>query len=795
MLKSHLKFALRNLIKHPLYSMINLGGLSIGIAASFVLLIYSQREMSCDRQFRDAGRIVRIGTDFFNMGGFATSQPMLRDLLQTTCKEVQYATSLDKASIEIPVRLSAQERAFKDIYPYYTDANFFSVFSWQASAGSIPSKGLGPGEVILSESYARKFFGNESPVGKTLFIGKENTPSTVVAVLKDGFERSHLTPSVILPQPADATTGNPNTWNSAAVYNYVKLRPEGSIAGLSRWTDRLIDRVVYPASHDAISFKQWKEGSTAVKFIIQPLTDIYFQSDLKFELSPGGSLTQVRLLGAISIFLILLAIINYVNLVTARSSVRSREIGFKKTLGASRFDLARQILIESVLFSFLAMIIACGLIQVILFIYQSVTGTPLTGPIPLLLSHYFLLAVFSLLVGIISGIYPAFYLTARKSWLSIRSDKVIPGKGAPLIRNALVLVQFTIAAALIFVSFVIYGQLHYMKNKDKGFRAEGVVLIENADALQGGATAFQLLIEQQSQVISTSFCNRIPGGRNIWMYTYRSPSMKTDLSLPTFPVDDQYLSTMGMHLNAGRNFNRHLVSDTNSLILNESAVAALGLFDPIGATINGSEKVIGVVKDFNYASLKEKIGPVILRFNPAGNVLAIKVRGGHVNAFLEWLKGTGKEFMPDGSLSVTFLDDNFAKLAENERQLGHAITFFTILAILLATLGLTGLTLFTIERRIKEIGIRKVLGARTRDILGLMSKDFLRIVTIASLIALPAGWWLVHRWLENFAYRIPLGINIFFGTEAILLTIAFLVIWVLSLRAAIANPAKTLRSA
>jgi putative ABC transport system permease protein len=792
MLKSHLKIALRNLIKYPLFSLINLGGLSVGIAASFILLVYSQREMNCDRHFRDAGRICRIGTDFYNVGGgFATSQPMLRDLLQTTCKDVQYATSLDKASAEVPVRVNEQDRAYKGIYPYYTDSNFFSVFSYQTSAGSIPSKGLTPGEVILSESAARKFFGRETPVGKTLFIGNGNTPGTVIAVLKEGFERSHLTPDVILALPANATTGNPNTWTTAAVYNYVKLNPEGSIAGLNYWTERLLERIVYPASHAETSYKLWKESSAAVKFIIQPLTDIYFRSDLKFELSPGGSLTQVRLLSAISIFLILLAIINYVNLITARSSARSREIGLKKTLGASRRDLAAQILIESVLYSLLAMILAGGLIQVMLYFYQSYTKS---GPVSLLLSHYLLLTGFSLLVGVLSGVYPAFHLTAFRPWLSMPSDNSIPGKGAPHIRHALVLVQFTVAAALIFVSFVVYGQLHYMKNKDKGFRAEGVVLIENADAIRGGAIAFQHLIEQQSQVLSTSFCNRIPGCNSIWMYTYRSPSMGADLSIPTFPVDDQYLATLGIHLNAGRNFNRHLVSDTNSLILNESAVAALGLFNPIGATINGSEKVIGVVKDFNYTSLREKIGPAILRFSPLGNVLAIKVRGNQINGFLEWLKDTGKTFIPDGTLSVSFLDDNFVKLAEKERLLGNAITFFAILAILLATMGLTGLTLFTIERRIREFGIRKVLGARVGDILGLMSKDFLRIATFASLIALPVGWWLVHRWLENFAYRAPVGISIFFGTEAILLTIAFSVIGVLTLRTAIASPGKTLRS-
>ena len=774
----------------------------MGIAASFILLLYSQRELSCDHQFQDSDKIYRVGTDFFNMGGFAKSQPMLRDLLRGSSKDVQYATSLDRSYQDMPVRVSQQDRAFTGVYPYYIDSSFFQVFSYEAAAGLIPQNGLSPTQVILSTTYARKFFQGEDPIGKTLLIGKDNTPYTVVAVLKDNFEKSHLDPQLLLPLVPDKTTQSPISWNCAALYNYVRLKKEGSQAGLNQWLNRLQEKVIYPASGAVTSLATWRQGGTAVTFITQPLTDIYFHSDLKFELSPGGNLTQVKLLSAISIFLILLAIINYVNLVTARSSIRSKEIGVKKTFGASRSNLVGQIIIESLLFSTLAMFLSCGLIQVILFLYQSATGAPLTGPVSLIAGHYAILALFSLAVGVIAGAYPAFYLTAFRPFLtgqkpgnfSIRLQSGTPGKDSPRLRNALVLVQFIIAASLIFVSFVVYGQLQYMKNKDKGFRGEGVLLIDNIGALQQQADAFQHDIEQQAQVVSTSFCNRTPGGNSLWMYTYRTPAMKEDMTLQTFPVDDQYISTLGMHLTNGRNFSRKLITDTNSLILNESAVAALGLFNPIGATINGNETVIGVVKDFNYASLREKIGPAILRYSPNGNALAIKIRGRHTAAFLDWLQVEGKKFMPGASLNITFLDDNFKRLAAKEELLGNAITFFTVLAILLATLGLIGLTLFTIERRTKEIGVRKVLGASLSDILQLISKDFVRLTAIASLIAFPLSWWLVHRWLDNFAYRVSINVAMFFMTEAVLLMIAFSVISLLTLRAALTNPVKTLRT-
>jgi len=793
MLRTHLKLALRNFRKYPAFSLINLAGLATGIAASFVLLVYSRREMSCDRHFEDSDKIYRVATDFFNMGGFAKSQPMLRDLLQGTCKDVRYATALDRAYEDVLIRVSEQDRAFTGNYPYYTDPSFFKVFSFQAAYGTIPENGLQPGEIILSETYARKFFGARDATGQTLLIGKESTPVKVVAVLKDNFQKSHLDPQIVLPLTRDKTAGAVN-WSSAALYNYVKLKDNGSEAGLHSWLNRVLEKIVYPASGATTSFTQWKESNTAVKFIVQPLASIYFQSDLKFEVSAGGNLTQVKILGGLSIFLILLAIINYVNLVTARYSIRAREIGVKKTFGASRWALAIQMIQESLLFSLLAMILACGLIQAILFVYRWATGAALTGPMPLTALHYGWLLLFSLCVGLLAGIYPAFYLTAFRPIFSLRAKEKLPGKGNPRVRNALVLVQFIIAAGLIFVSMVVYGQLQYMKNKDKGFRAEGVVLVENIGALEKQALAFQQIIEKQAQVVSTSFCERTPAGKSIWMYTYRTPSMKEDMTLQTFPVDDKYIPTLGMHLINGRNFRRDLITDTNSLILNESAVAALGLFDPVGATINGSERVIGVVKDFNFASLRQKIGPVVLRYSQSGSYLAIRISGGHPGAFLDRLNEIGREFTKGEPLRVSFLDENFAGLAEKERLLGRAINFFTILAILLATGGLIGLTLFSIEQRTKEIGIRKVLGASIQNILGLVSRDFIRLVALASLIALPLSWWVMNRWLENFAYRVPIGPGTFFITEFITVAIAMSVICILSFRAAIASPVDNLRS-
>jgi putative ABC transport system permease protein len=791
-----IKPALRQLRKYPVFSLINMGGLAIGIAASFILLVYTQRELSTDRHFRDADRIARISTDFFQLGPFAFSQPMLRDLALASCKDIEDATGFDMSAD--PIRTSRDDRAFTGIESYLIDSSFFHVFSFETAAGAIPQKGLAPNQAILSPTQAKKFFGDKQAIGQTIFAGKDLTPYTVVAVLKESFARSTIDPQVLLPihkrKAAEAAS-----WMSVQVYNYVKLKPQGTLAGLDTWLERLREKVVYPASGSTESYKVWKAKSTSVSFQTKHLTDIYFHSDCKFDDFEGGNLTQVQLLSAISILLIVLAVINYVNLVTARSSIRMKEIGLKKTFGAPRLDLIAQLLKESLLFSGLAMLLACGLIQVILFLYQYSTGATLTGPIPFLSANYLWLILFSLTVGLIAGIYPAIYLTGIRPGLTVRSTAGA-GKNLPLLRNSLVTLQFIIAIGLLFVSLVVYSQLQYMKHKDKGFRTDGLVIVEDTGSMNDPVAirkfeTLKTLVDQQAQVTSSSLCHSAPAGHTSSMGSYLSPATKKEVLLQTFQADEKYMTTLGLHLTDGRNFTKGLLSDTNSLILNESAVAAMGLFHPVGTLLNGSERVIGVVKDFNYASLHEKIAPAVIRFAPSGGTtLAIHVAAAYPGAFLGWLKNQSETILPGENLNIDFLNDNFRRLAQKEQLLGQAITFFTVLAILLATLGLIGLTLFTIERRTKEIGIRKVLGAGKLHILRLVSGQFIRLALIASLIALPLSGWLIHRWLDNFAYRVTISAGIFIGTEAVILFIAMAVIGGLTLRALTASPIKNLRT-
>lgn len=788
---NQLKPALRQFRKYPTFSLINLGGLSIGIAASFLLFVYAHRELNTDHHFRDADRIYRIGTDFFHMGPFALSQDMLCSAIRASCKDAEDATAI-KDDDNVDVRTSAQGRAFKNNYCYYIDSSFFKVFSYTADAGRIPAGGLAPSEAILSPDYTQRYFGNQDPVGKTIYVGKELKPYTVVAVLHQGFEKSHLHPQLLLSRSSDPTGSSAN-WISCSLYNYVKLKPGATEANLQTWLDRLREKVVYPSTSPTVSYKEWKDAASTVSFLIQPLTTIYFDNDVKFDIGENGNLTQVHLLRTIAWLLIFLAAINYVNLVTARSSVRSKEIGLKKTFGAARPSLVLQIVGESILFSLLAMIIACSFIQLILWSYHRATGVDLTGPIPFFSVNFFYLILFTIAVGALAGIYPAFYLTDKHNRLTIRSSSA--GKDRPAIRNTLVTFQFAIATGLVFVSFTVFSQLRFMKTKDKGFNSDGLVVIDNIDKLNDHAEAFRQLVERQASVVSASFCARTPAGNSIIMGSYFNPATKKNMSIQQFPGDDHYIETMGMRLMSGRNFQKNLLSDTNSLILNESAVAALGLFHPIGTLINGSQRVIGVVKDFNYATLREKIAPAVLTYERKGGAdLVIRLRSGNTAHFIDWLQATARTFLPDNPLNIAFMDDQFARLAEKERLLGNALAFFTILAIILAILGLIGLTIFTIQRRMKEIAIRKVLGAGNQTILNLVSGGFIRLATIAAAISLPVSWWFIHRWLDNFAYRVTVGAGTLVLTVALVLVIALAVIGSLTLKALATDPIKNLRT-
>ncbi|GJM34536.1 MAG: ABC transporter permease [Saprospiraceae bacterium] len=764
--------------------------MSLGLAAAFVLLFYTYRELTYDQNFRDADRIYRVATDFFNMGGFAKSQEGLLPAISVETPEIELSTRFDRGFRDLEVK--AWEQKYEEKALLYVDSTFFRMFSFPFVEGD-PTRVLqAPGEVVLSLKVAKKYFGNaQAAMGKTIYTGKEEQPYEVTGVIDNSNLRTHIVADLWFSL-AGRLEGRKG-WTNVSLYNYVKLNESSTVSDLQSGLDALLKNAAYPSMKTDLSYEEWVINKDAVKFFIQPLQDIYLKSDFSFEVSTGGNATQVYVLGIIGLFIIFLAGVNYINLTTARSMVRAKEIAIKKTLGAEKKYLISQFLGESVWFSLLAVIVAGGLTEVLLLVFAKITGEQQLQTIFTNWQTPLLLVGFALLVGLLSGIYPAFYLT------SFRPAKIIKGgrnkQENGRVRSGLVVFQFVISIGLIISSMIVYQQLHFMQDKDKGLDQEGIIIIENMNELKDQAVTFRAEAERQSSILATSFARRVPAGSGIWMYTYKTPEMPESITIQTFPVDHDFLPTANMHLIDGRNFSKEMASDSAAVIINEAAAKQLGLGEnPINAEINEGQRVVGVVSDFHFQSLREKIAPVVLTYAPTGSKLLIKTNSRQVSGVVAALEQNWRKFSPEEPMLYTFMDENFAKLATKESMLSQAITFFTLLAFIIATLGLFGLATFSTEQRTKEIGIRKVLGATVANIVSLLSKDFLKLVLVAFLIASGIAWFAMDRWLENFAYRVDINWWVFVLAGATAVGIALLTVGMQGVRAALANPVKALRS-
>lgn len=788
MLTNYLKIAWRNMLRHPGYSFLNISGLALGIAAAFVLLLFVKEETSYDRHFDQHDRIYRVASDFYNMGGFARTSEALYHWMKEESKEIRYVTALEVVGNDMPVEIDNVE--YIEGRALAIDSNFFRVFSFELLEGNPRHLMKSPDEVVLSERLAKKYFGDYPAMGETIVLGEDKKAYRVSGVVEDSKKKTHLEGDLFIPIAFE----NKTNWTSANIFVYAMLHDQASIQQLENSLEELKKNKIYPTFPNETSYESWARGSHRVEFFLQPLEDIYMYSKFRFDLTPGGNPQQVAILGVIGLFLVILAIVNYINLTTARSSVRAKEVGVKKTLGADRRSLARQFLGESLFVSTMAMLVAGALIEILLKVFEQITGQQITAS---LISDWTLpltLLGFSLITGLLAGLYPAFYLT------QFRPIKVLKGQlslsGNKHLRSGLVVFQFTIAVVLMIGSMVVFRQLAFMQNTDKGFEQEGVMIINNITDLGNQAKAFREELEQFPQVVSSSFNDRMPGGNFLWMYTFQTPDMEESKTIQTFPADENYLPTLGLRLLNGRNFSRDIASDSSAVILNESAVEALGLAakDPIGVEVNKGYRVVGVVQDFNFQSLRQEIEAAAMVFGATGHRLAVKLKGGQMTQFLTDLESTWGQFSPEESVNYTFLDDNFIKLAEKDRMLAKAMGIFTGLAIFIACLGLFGLAAFMAERRKKEIGIRKVLGAGVAALVGLLSKDFLKLVLLSFLIASPVAYYLLMKWLEGFAYRIEINWWIFVLVGVLALVTALATVSFQSIRAALANPVDSLRS-
>ncbi|MBI1770439.1 MAG: ABC transporter permease [Bacteroidetes bacterium] len=790
LLQNYFKVAFRNLWRSKAYSSITIGGLAIGIACSLVIFLFVYGEWSYDKGFTKADRIYRIGISFFNIGQFASGPEELLDVLPKEFNGIETATRIRK---ERDVTIKIKDLTFQETSAYYTDTAYFKIFNYTFLSGDPKKVLVGPNEAVVTQKLAIKLFDREDVVGEVIEVGKKAVPFTIAGVVKDLGFNSHLKTELWLSNQS-LITGEP-AWSSSAFYNYVLLKEKNTETDLRQALDLLFEHHVYPESGKPMGFKSledYKKNDMAIKFYVHKLTDIYLKSKLNFEISPGGNESNIYIFSAVSVFILILAAVNFINLTTARAARRAKEVGIRKAMGTSRSKLVGQFLLESITTSLLSMILALLLAEIFLKIFEVVTGALLLDTIwrnPYSVGLFF---SFSFFVGILSGLYPAFYLT------SFRPVKVLKGiveTGGTSFRNVLVVFQFTVSILLISCALVVQNQLHFMASKDLGFDQKNILTIDHINLLKTSDEAFKNELSNLPGVARSSFHMGEPGSKRILTFrTYQTPKMEHPASIFTYLGDENFLSLNGMRLVMGRDFNKASVSDTASVILNEAAVQILDIVsEPIGAVLDQNLKVIGVVSDFHWESLRNKIAPVAIMMTKEKAELGFKLEAKAIPSFLKTAEERWKQLIPDEPFQYHFVDDNFGELLSKEKVFGKAINFFALLAIFISCLGLYGLSAFTAEQRTKEIGIRKVLGASTLHIVGMLNKRFTFLVLLALGISVPLSIYAIEKWLEDFAYRVELGAGVFIITSLGSLFIAWIAVSYHSLKAAWINPSDTLK--
>jgi putative ABC transport system permease protein len=790
MIRNYFLIAFRNLYRQLSYSIINISGLAIGMACSLVMFVYVYSEWSYDRHFRNADRIYKIGVSFFNMGNFAVGPEVLGDVLPEEFAGVEAFTRIKQFG-DVPIQV--EETVFSERL-FYTDSSFFKVFSYEFIDGDAAGALSRPASVVMTRAMAHKYFGESDAMGKTVLIGKEKLPFTVTGIVKDDPRSSQLKSSIWAS--IESQRKYDKVWSSAGYYSYALLKANTTEEDLLQALDRIVETKVFPASKSQSprTLEEYKNDPYSVKFHVLALTDVHLKSKLMFEVSPTGNETNIYAFTGLSVFILILASVNFVNLTTARASRRAKEVGIRKAVGSSRVTLIAQFTLESILVSMTALVVALGLAELFIGLFESVTGDRLVNT---LWTNAFGIAgvmLFALIVGMISGIYPAFYLTSFKPVRVLKGNFTTGDAGYS--RSALVVFQFAISITLMISSAIIYRQMNFMQTKDLGFNQDNAITIDRASALKENAEVYRQKLLQLPGVRSTSFHAGEPGSRTIiTINMFQTSEMAQPLSVHTFTGDSEFLDFMGFRLVKGRNFNKDLASDSSSIILNESAVKALGLEDPIGADLNkgnNPQYVIGVVSDFHWESLRNSIAPAAIAQGKPYQ-LGVRIESSRAAEFLKTAEAEWKKIVPNEPFKYHFLDENFGALLEKEKVFGSAMGFFTVLAILISCLGLYGLSAFTAEQRTKEIGIRKVLGAKVSDIVGLLNRKFLLLVLFAVVIAVPVASFLMNAWMDGFAYKTGLQWWIFLASIAGGIMVAFLTVSFHSLKAALINPAETLK--
>jgi putative ABC transport system permease protein len=795
MVKNYLIIALRNIKKYKAYSFINILGLAIGISCCLSILLYVQDELSFDRYHENADRIYRLvdslDVDHPRSRNYALSSAPFAPALKKEFPEVEEAVRLFSGRGRL---VTYGEKKYYEHGLFFADSALFKIFTLPFTEGKPETALDAPFTVVVSESTAMKYFGSEEPMNKTLRINDQDY--LVTGVMEDMPRNSHFHADMFasmktLEQIPGAQEKYFQSWARHEFYTYLLLREGASAEDLETKLPDFTDK------HAAAQIKTIL-GST-LSSRLQPLQDIHLRSNLQHEISPPGDILYVYIFSMVAVFILLIACINFMNLATARSASRSKEVGMRKVVGASRSQLVKQFLGESLLFTLFAVLLALIFVKVALPSLNALTGKDIEVRY---LENFFLLAsiLFILFfVGIISGSYPSFFISGYQP-ANVLKGSSSTGSGKSLLRKGLVILQFSISIVLIIATGIVMDQLDFLRNRKLGFDKEHVVLVPvRTDAVRKNAEGSKAHLKQNPNILSATISIGVPGGiiagDAIQLITEEG---KRTITVKMIYTDHEYIKTMGMEIVEGRDFSKEMSTDaTEAFIINEAAVRQFQLKNPLETQFEWDDKrgkVIGVVKDFQFQSLRDEITPLIIHiFTPSTLVFAIRIRPDNVPDTLVFIEDKWKQLDPAHPFTYAFMDENFDRLYRREEKLGQIFSIFSMLAIFIASLGLLGLALFMAEQRTKEIGIRKILGASTARIFVLLSKEFAILVLLANVIAWPTAYIFMLKWLQNFAYRVDIQPWIFVLSATLAIMIALLTISAQALKVSMSDPVESLR--
>ncbi|HWK07815.1 MAG TPA: ABC transporter permease [Puia sp.] len=816
MFKNYLKVALRSLLKRKVFTAINILGLATGITVCLMIILFIRSELGYDNFEPNADRIYRVVLERKypeRSTSYSNIPQSIGGAIQKEFPEVAASTGLLDLSGKDDFLVKIDDQPFEEKNVLAADSNFFRVFAMPLLAGDTATALQKPNMAIINEHTAIKLFGSAAnALGKT--FGTENVKISfqISGVCKDWPDNSHMQFNILLSSVTFPFAHQTN-YTGFSTYTYLLLNKNASPASLEAKFPRIIEKYVSGeiARSFGVTFQQFLASGNGYHYYLQPLPKIHLISDLEGEMKPNGSMRSVYIFGIIAIFILGIACINFINLSTARSMERAKEVGIRKTFGSEKKSLIFQFLLESVLVSLFSTLLSLLLILVLLPLFNKLSGKELSiiGFLePLTLG---LLLVFGLLVGLVAGLYPAFVLSSFQP-IKVLKGKFQTNKYGTALRNGLVVFQFAISIILIICTIIVNRQMGYMLGDKLGFKKDHIIEIQRSDLLLQSTRPFRNELAGIAGVEKVSGASNLPGDNGFFGISWQPVGSRESMTGRGIVVDDQFAATLGLELKEGRFFSKEFSTDSLSIVLNEKAVSALGLKGPvIGARLTTTDEnfnispdsphiytVVGVVKDFHFQTLHQAIAPLIFcnsaKFNDQTQITSVRIKGEDFKTAIAAIGQTWKKFVPKRPFNYTFLDQTLAEQYRAEQTIQRVFTVFSVLAICIACIGLLGLAAYATQQRIREISIRKILGASAGSIIGMLSKDFLKLVTISAFVAFPLAWWAMHSWLQSFAYRVDLSWWIFLVAWLIAILITLATISFQAIKAAMANPVKTLRS-